>query len=130
MTDMEWFSFFKICAKTLGTGRRFAVQSQTWCAWTTFSKLQEDVHYWNAGLPNFDDIAESYIKDTAVWGQPFLYQDLAHIVIPREFYWECVSDRAFSNGSKYQDIKLLSVELNKANIAHRVTDVVLEIKLY
>lgn len=130
MTDSEWFSFFKLCAITLGRGRNFAEQSETWCAWTTFSKLEIDVHYWTAGLPNLDDIAETHIKDSGVWGQPFLYRDLAHIVIPREFYWEVVSEKEFSNGSKYQDITLLSSELNKAGVAHRVTDVILEIKLY
>jgi len=129
MTDVEWQSFFQICASTLGIGRPDIASSQSWCAWTTFSKLVDDVLYWKRGLPNPDDIADSHIKDGGVWGQPFFYQDIAHIIIPRVFDSEYVGS-GWRYGTKAQDIDLLSNALTAARIAHRKTELILEIKLY
>jgi hypothetical protein len=88
------------------------------------------MHYWTGGLPAEEDLADSHIKDNGVWGQPFSYKQLAHIVIPREFFWESNGGPDYKNGTKRQDLALLSSELNQANIPHRLTDIVLEIKLY
>lgn len=65
-----------------------------------------------------------------MWGQPFLYGDLAHLVVPRAFFWQTGSNEPFANGMKDQDLALLSSELTTAGIPHRITDLVLEIKLY
>jgi hypothetical protein len=130
MTDQDWQTFFRTCARVLGTGARQAAQSRSWCAWTTFGSLSESVHYWAAGLPAEGDLAAVGTTDSGVWGQPFLYQDLAHVVIPREFYWEAVEHGRFENGTREQDIGALSTELTSAGIHHRLTESVLEIKLY
>jgi hypothetical protein len=125
MTDEQ----FGVCARVLGRGDRYAPRSESWCGWTTFDSLLDSMHYWSAGLPAEEDLDQAYIKDNGVWGQPFSYQQLAHIVIPREFFREIIGSE-YTNGTKVQDIARLSRELTHANIAHRLTDLVLEIKLY
>jgi len=80
--------------------------------------------------PALPDIGERGTNDSGPWGQPFLYQDLAHVIVPSEFYWQTVAPGQFSNGTKKQDIQELSRQLSAAGISHRLTDLVLEIKLY
>ena len=130
MTDDEWRKFFLICARVPGRGDAVAFRSASWCGWTTFRKLQETVHYWSAGLPAEEELAPSYVRDGGTWGQPFLYQEIAHVVIPRQFSWEIGAGSEFRAGDKGQDIDRLSEELTAAGIAHRKTDLLLEIKLY
>jgi len=130
MTDEQWATFFRICTGILGRGERRDWASDSWCAWTTFGALQTQVHYWTAGLPGEADIGTTGTNDRGPWGQPFLYQDLAHIVIPRKFLWERSEDRNYQNGEKSQDIDRLSEELSRAAIKHRKTELMLEIKLY
>jgi hypothetical protein len=99
-------------------------QSNTWCSWTTFRRLTEsDAGYWTAGLPNAEDIGESYIKDGGVWGQPFFYSEIAHLIVPGTFV-------DLDTGTvKSQDIERLSREL-KAGVPCNLTAGVLEIKLF
>jgi len=130
MSDPDWQSFFLVCADFLGAGSARAAHSNSWCAWTTFRRLNEDAGYWTSGLPNRHDIADSYIKDGGVWGQPFLYSDLAHIIVPRQFCWQTEPGAAFSSGTRRQDLDGLSSKLSKAGIDHRLTSLVLEIKLF
>jgi hypothetical protein len=130
MTDAQWRNFFQICARTLGRGERRDWASANWCAWTTFGTLRGGVHYWTAGLPNQEDIGDIGTNDSGPWGQPFLYSDLAHIVIPRQFDWEKTENGTYTQGTRTQDLERLSLELTQAGIAHRKTDLVLEIKLY
>jgi hypothetical protein len=130
MTDAQWRTFFLTCARLLGRGARFDWASETWCCWTTFGALSTSAHYWTAGLPNEADIGDIGTNDSGPWSQPFLYRDLAHIVIPREFFWERLLEKDYSNGTRNQDIGRLSAALLEAGIAHRKTDLVLEIKLY
>ncbi|MET2467034.1 hypothetical protein ABXT21_23600 [Ralstonia sp. SM1864_UCD524_TZ4] len=130
MNDEAWKTFFTACADILGTGASTAAQSNTWCSWTTFNRLREDAGYWQRGLPNHSDIYDAWIGDGGVWGQPFLYADLAHIIVPREFYWERISQEGFESGVRVQDIDNLSVELRTKRVDHRKTDLLLEIKLY
>ena len=130
MPPNHWRVFFGLCSKTLGAGSKFAWASHTWCAWTTFSRLQEDVHYWSSGLPNPDDVGEIGINDGGVWGQPFLYSDLAHLIVPARFTWERGTGAAFTTGTKTQAIDRLAMELEAQGIRFRRTDLVLELKLY
>ena len=129
MTNEQWRIFFSICARVLGPGSRFAERSQSWCAWTTFDRLISDAGYWTAGLPAESDLKETH-TDVEPWGQPFTYESIAHVVIPREFYWEIIAEGRYENGTKTQDIKRLSREITAAGISHRLTDLVLEVKLY
>jgi hypothetical protein len=130
MTDQKWQTFFRMCARVLGAGARSAAQSESWCAWTTFRSLGESINYWSAGLPAESELSAVGVADGGTWGQPFVYQDLAHIIIPRQFYWEIVEPGRFENGAKQQDLEALSRELTEAGIEHRLTELVLEIKLY
>jgi len=130
MTDADWRAFFTICARVLGSGSRAAPQSQSWCAWTTFESLQSQLTYWTAGLPSASELTESHTTDGGTWGQPFSYQDIAHIIIPKTFYWELQEGQAYEYGTRQQDIHALSVELQAAGLPHRKTDLVLEVKLF
>lgn len=55
---------------------------------------------------------------------------LAHMIIPRSFYWEANVDGRFERGLRSQDIDELSSRLAAAGFQHRLTDLILEIKLY
>jgi hypothetical protein len=130
MSDELWEAFFLACADILGPGHACAPSSQSWCAWTTFTRLAEDAGYWTGGLPGAGDIGDAYVKDGGVWGQPFSYADLAHIIVPRTFGWMTDGSEPFRSGRRHQDIRTLSLRLNEGGIGHRMTDRVLEIKLY
>ena len=130
MSDLDWFNFFSSCNEVLGKGSRVAQHSESWCSWTTFDRLQEDCFYWQSGLPNKGEFDHKYIKDGGVWGQPFSYSEIAHIIIPARFYWESFPGKGWECGHKYQDIRLLSDHLASLSVPHRLTDIVLEVKLY
>ena len=131
--DMDsnlWRIFFEVSIDTLGEGSTLAALSPSWCSWTTFDRLKEDAGYWTSGLPNRADLRETYLADGGTWGQPFHYSSLAHIVIPRTFFWERVAPGSYENGEKSQAIGALSSALESAGVTHRLTELVLEIKLY
>ena len=97
--------------------------SKSWCSWTTFDRLSRDSGYWTSGFPHDEDIQEDHIADGGPWGQPFNYSELAHIIVPK----------VFSSGFeevRSQDIVILSDELKKVNIHHRIGQIALEIKLF
>jgi len=130
MSDDAWYAFFSAAARVLGAGTSQAWSSSSWCAWTTYSSLQESVHYWSAGLPPVEQLAPGGTKDGGVWGQPFLYRELAHVVIPRRFQWERLHGAKFEQGHREQNLEALSQELHILSISHRLTELVLEVKLY
>lgn len=130
VSDKDWREFFRICTEWLGQGDQLASKSASWCAWTTYRRISEDFGYWACGLPAIDDIGETGIGDGGVWGQPFNYSELAHMIIPRSFYWEANVDGRFERGLRSQDIDELSSRLAAAGFQHRLTDLILEIKLY
>jgi len=129
MSDEEWFTFFSVCARVLGPGAHQPTEGGSWCAWTTFRSLGEVVNYWSAGLPLQSELGAIGTNDGGTWGQPFLYRDLAHVIVPREVYWERTVPQ-FINGTKTQNLEQLSKDLNAARIPHRLTELVLEVKLY
>jgi hypothetical protein len=130
MSPLHWHRFFLIAAEVLGAGHFVAQHSQSWCAWTTFGRLGEDAGYWTRGLPARDEVFETHIGDGGVWGQPFDFSDLAHLIVPREFYWETAPGPEWACGSKRQDIMRLSQALEAAGVPHRLTELVLEVKCY
>jgi hypothetical protein len=130
MYNNEWKQFFLTSISLLGEGDFTAFKSPSWCAWTIFQRLNEDSGYWTAGLPRQSDIADTYIKDGSIWGQPFPFSELAHIIIPKRFYWEKTESGNFESGTRIQNIEKLSLELNRVGVTHRMTDIILEIKLY
>lgn len=129
MNNQCWRDLFTICNRVLGEGTSSEISSSSWCAWTTFDMLQERVFYWNSGIPSKSQIQETHISE-GVWSQPFLYAHLAHLIIPKVFYWESVSKSGFDNGDKTQNIEFLSQELSTYDINHLLSEYWLEIKLF
>uniref|UniRef100_UPI001C43E794 hypothetical protein n=1 Tax=Desulfosarcina cetonica TaxID=90730 RepID=UPI001C43E794 len=131
MTNKDWKIFLALARRILGKGFSISWASESWCAYTTFNSLERWLTYWTNGLPDEEELLEDRTIDGGLWRQSFYYKDLAHIIIPARFCWERTdSKNGFQSGYKSQDIKLLSTELNKLKISHRITDKVLEIKLY
>lgn len=130
MSDDEWKTFFQLGASILADGPTVAKPCETWCAWTTFRRLTDDAGYWTGGFPKLPDIANTNIQDGGVWMQPFSYSELAHIIIPRRFRWESAPGPDYATGTHEQNVDALSEQLITGGILHRLTDLVLEIKLY
>jgi hypothetical protein len=130
MEIVLWHRFFLSAAEVLGLGHRVARFSESWCSWTTFGRLQDDAGYWTGGIPALPDVFETHIGDGGVWGQPFLFSDLAHVIIPCKFYWETGPGVEYQNGWRIQPVEILSKELRALDVPHRLTDLVLEIKCY
>jgi hypothetical protein len=132
MNDSSWRALLVAARRVLGRGDSVAWASDSWCAWTTFPTLRDGVvAYWTSGLPEETELLEAWVADGGTWGQPFRYADLAHLVIPAKFYWEQSDEKnGFRCGHKPQDIAGLSQILAAADIPHRLTDLVLEVKLY
>jgi hypothetical protein len=129
MNNAEWRRTLENCVAVLGPGDWDPYRSVSWAAFTTFSALEHGVTYFNCGFPNAEDLLDTGTRDGGVWGQPFRYEDLAHLIVPRKFYWERILD-GFENGYKSQNVDALSVELKKHKIDHTVSKWALEIKLY
>lgn len=125
-----WRELLLTASEVLGPGHPHAAFSKSWCSWTTFERLRTDAGYWQAGIPSPSELGEVHIQDGGTWGQPFKYDDLAHIIIPASFYFENRSDGKFTCGFRDQAIALLSQRLDKHNIEHRHTQLILEVKLY
>lgn len=124
MTNDQWKIFFEVGSRFLTNGNHNMAFSDSWCSWTTFSRLTaSDCGYWTSGFPALEDISEKYIKDGGVWGQPFRFEDLAHVIIPRTFI-------TILGEEKQQDISSFSNELSNFNIPHSINEPILEIKLY
>lgn len=102
----------------------------TWCAWTTFSRMNEKAGYWSAPLPNADELLEFCTADGGAWGQPFPYNDLAHIIIPHKFILEFFEDEKFYVREIFQDIEGLSLKLTQEDITHYLSNYALEVKIY
>ena len=127
---MDWHRFLTIASNHLGLNPCSATSKWSWCAWTTFERIGEDAGYWTAPLPLETEILADGTSDGGTWGQPFRYEQLAHFIIPRRFYWEEISADGFKSGVHEQDIEGLSHKLTIAGMAHRLTELVLEVKLY
>lgn len=130
MSNQEWKLFLQTARRLLGKGAPLSWGSESWCAWTTFSSLKSCLTYWHCGLPDENELLETGTADGGTWCQSFRYNDIAHFIIPASFYWEKVDNSGFHSGTKTQNLEQLSDELKGLCIAHRKTDLVLEIKLY
>jgi hypothetical protein len=130
MDAPAWHRFFVAAADVLGPGNRLARFSESWCAWTTFDRLNLDAGYWTGGIPARADVFETHIGDSGVWGQPFLFEQIAHVIVPREFYWETERGAQYQNGWRTQALDALSEKLRQLEVPHRATQLVLEVKCY
>jgi hypothetical protein len=127
---MDWYKFLAITSKHLSLNPCSAPGKRSWCAWTTFKRLGEDAGYWAAPLPLETELLELSTSDGGAWGQPFLYSQIAHVIVPHRFYWEQISAEGFKSGVHMQDIEGLSERLTAADVPHRLAELVLEAKLY
>lgn len=130
MDDAQWRSFFLICIEQLGADDQLAAASASWCAYTTFGRLNDDVGYWTMGLPAAEEVESWGIRDGGTWGQPFRFTDLAHVIVPARFYWERGQGSEWKCGYRTQDLRAVSACLHVAHVQHRLTDLVLEVKLF
>lgn len=119
-----------ICRKALGKGAWEPYISQSWCSFTTFTSLKHNIHYWSCGFPDESELLDDRTIDGGLWGQSFYYDDLAHLIVPTQFYWESIVDGKFCCDYKMQDIDLLISELGNKFTQVRRTELLLEIKLY
>lgn len=103
---------------------------RSWCCWTTYGQLVYKAGYWSAELPLEAELGEKYIADGGTWGQPFLYEEIAHVIIPREFTEEPWSDKVFTQWDHEQDVDGLSALLNDKGIDHHLSRYALEVKLF
>jgi hypothetical protein len=127
---MDWQKFLMIAARHLEANPCHVPGKRSWCAWTTFARLGEDAGYWTAPLPLESELGQLGTSDGGNWVQPFHYSQIAHLIIPRKFYWEQFEE-GFTSGLHFQDLEGLSQKLLDQGItAHRLTDAVLEVKLY
>jgi len=103
---------------------------RSWCSWTTFGRLERDAGYWTAELPLVEELGETYVNDGGTWGQPFSYDDIAHIIIPRRFIEEPFGQAAFRQWTHEQDIHGLAGRLDSAGVRYHISDYALEAKLF
>lgn len=127
---MNWKLILSIASKHLSNNPCEVVGKRTWCAWTTFERLGEDAGYWTAPLPDEAELLEGYIADGGNWGQPFPYEQIAHLIVPRRYYWDRFGEGVYVSGHHIQDIDGVSELLTKNGIPHRLTIYALEVKLY
>ena len=130
MAPELWKGFFESCCEVMGESSHVAIRSDNWCSWTTYDRLTLDAGYWSSGLPGADEIGDVGIGDGGIWKQPFSYSQIAHLIVPRKFYWEMFEAGKFRDGVKEQPLETLARSLVEKDIPHRLTDLVLEIKCY
>jgi hypothetical protein len=105
-------------------------RQRSWCSWTTFDRLEIDAGYWTAELPLMEELGETYVKDGGTWGQPFSYDAIAHIIIPRRFIEEPFGQDVFRQWSHEQDIQGLAARLDSAGVRYHISEYALELKLF
>lgn len=128
---MDWYKFFTITIRHFEAVPDIVPGLSSWCAWTTFDRLERDSEYWSAPLPKEDELIKEFgMRDGGMWGQPFPFSSLAHVIIPRKFSWEALIDKSLEFGVHEQDIEGLSVKLEAADIPHNLSTYALDVKLY
>jgi len=83
---MNWRNFLKISAEYLAKDPCPHPGPPNWCSWTTFTRLRTDAGYWTCPLPEIEELGNTSTIDGGTWMQPIRYDDLAHVIIPKEFF--------------------------------------------
>lgn len=140
MTSEEWRTFFTIASRNLretlksealeAMASDAPIHRSTYCAWTTFERLGFHTIYWNSGLPDEDDLRQDGLRDGCAWGQPFLYAEIAHVLVPASFLEEYHRNHTYIQWTHTQDINGLSRLLENAKIPHLLHATFLELRLY
>lgn len=127
---MRWRNFLRICSDHIykeGVDEPFF---WSWCSWTTYSRLKRDSGYWTAPLPLAEELLENSILDGGMWAQPFFYDELAHVIIPKIYTFSKLIDGLPCLMEKNQDIAGISEILKTENIPHNISEYALDMKLY
>jgi hypothetical protein len=103
---------------------------RSWCSWTTFRRLEVDAGYWKAELPLAEELGETCVNDGGTWGQPFQYDEIAHLIIPRRFVEEPFGGDAFRQWVHEQDVRGLADRLDSAGVPYHISEYALEVKLF
>jgi hypothetical protein len=138
---VDWYNFLLLATRhltatvqavdALGGGPTSEPRIRSWCAFTTFPRLEMNAGYWTDPLPEESELLPTHTTDGGTWGQPFSYDEFAHFIIPARY-----TNEGWSRRRKYfirrctQDIEGLSRLLADAKIEHRLSSVALEIKLF
>ena len=130
MSNQDWYSFFVACSTVLSQKFAADIRVGERCSWATFDSIECGAHYWSGPLLSEADLLPTYTRDGGPWRQPFLFESLAHVVIPRFFGIESGGAADYAYKSGVHDLEALSAKLNELGIQHRKTDLMLEIKLY
>jgi hypothetical protein len=132
MNNTQWKAFFTTCAKLFKDGEKDIKSSPNWCSWTTFTRLTEDSGYWQSGLPHMHELRDKGTTDGGTWSQPFLYEDIAHLIVPKTFTRELLTGEGeqsiFQRVLATQDIEALSEALAAESVPHTLTAIALEIR--
>lgn len=102
----------------------------SWCAWTTFERLEMDVGYWSAPVPMSDELTATGVQPLRSGAAPFFYCQLAHFIVPRRFAVAHRDDGTVTWLENQQDIVGLSKRLECLGVPHTLGTRALEFKLY
>ena len=140
LTAEQWWTFFTIASRHIRGTLKSEVSQWTepaeefyrksYCAWTVFERLGCDTHYWTAELPKETELYEHGVLDGGEWGQPFRFDEIAHLIVPVEYTEDRYVDQKYTMWCHTQDIVGLSRLLDEANIPHKLHETFLELKLY
>ena len=86
--------------------------------------------YWTGTLPEEDDLQREHLRDGGAWRQPFLYTEIAHLILPSRYLEDSYADAVYTQWTHEQDIAGLSQLLSEVEIPHRLYPTFLELKLY
>ncbi|EAR09200.1 hypothetical protein [Reinekea blandensis] len=129
MKNLDWIKFFDLCNEVLGVGSYSMWRSENWCSWTTFDRITDDAKYWASGLPALGEYNEHGVGDGGNWGQPFQFDSIAHLIIPKKFEFRDMIEGEFMHKITEQKIDELSALLKGQEIQHYLSDWALELRL-
>ena len=102
----------------------------SWCSWTTFTRLSIDAGYWTAPLPLVHELLEDQTADGGMWTQPFFYDEIAHIILPKTFTFSKLFDSREKRLEKEQNISGLYRILKEKNLDVSLSEFALDYKLF
>ena len=76
------------------------------------------------------ELAAANTLDGGTWGQPFLYKEIAHLIIPRRFQWVSSVSSQFVQTEHRQDVDAISAKLEELSIPHELSGYALQVRLF
>ena len=65
-----------------------------------------------------------------MWTQPFFYEQIAHIIIPRVFTFDKLVDNIRETWEAEQDVDRISTLLSAQGIQHNISQYAVDLKLF